>query len=354
MLGFTSPFNHTGRLLTAALLATMLWAGLSAPLSAQEIDFDWFTSDTPLVATIRTDLRQISNKRFSEEYVKGNFTTTTEAGEINIPIRLKARGVFRKEYCTTPPMRMKLDKELMDDSLLKKRMDVKLVIQCKSQDSFDDFLLTEYLTYRMYQSLTPYSFRTRLLTVTWINERKPEAPKLVQHVIVVEDVDQLAARLECTVVENANVTKADLDPDAFIRQTMFEYLIGNTDWSIRGQHNVKILQSMDPVQYLVVPVPYDFDYSGMVNAPYAVPDPRLDILDVRSRMYMGPCLTEPEIQAAVSPLLAQQENWRKMFESFELLEPRYRDGVLKFMDQFFDLAKDPAYMRKKMSIKCIE
>ena len=110
----------------------------------------------------------------------------------------------------------------------------------------------------------------------------------------------------------------DLDDQTLTRMMLFEYMIGNTDMSIWALHNVRLVQK--PNRTLLA-VPYDFDLSGFVHAPYAMPDRRLGLRSVVDRMYRGPCRTTDEFEAAAAPFRAKQTEMLALIDSMQDLEP---------------------------------
>ena len=150
----------------------------------------------------------------------------------------------------------------------------------------------EYLIYRMFNLLTPRSFRARLVEAKYIDtvSKTTVAEDLA---ILIEDDDDVADRLEGRITTQENIIFARVDPDALNLMMLFQYMIGNTDFSILVQHNIRLVQTQEGRRYAV---PYDFDYSGLVDAGYAVPGKNLPITSVRDRLYRGPCRTPAEWQ----------------------------------------------------------
>ena len=62
--------------------------------------------------------------------------------------------------------------------------------------------------------------------------------------------------------------------------SVFQYMVGNTDWSMVRFHNVEVSRTPRGVY---VPVPYDFDWTGLVSTRYARPNEGLGIRSVRQR-----------------------------------------------------------------------
>ena len=93
--------------------------------------------------------------------------------------------------------------------------------------------------------------------------------------------DRVAA---CTKLCQADLGPSDLEGKDLALAYLFEYLIGNLDFSFNGLHNTELLATTDG---RVLPVAYDFDFSGAVNTSYAVPPPDYGVPNVRTRKFMG-------------------------------------------------------------------
>jgi hypothetical protein len=94
------------------------------------------------------------------------------------------------------------------------------------------------------------------------------------------------------------------DLHAANRVALFQYMIGNTDWSIVRERNVTLLLGEDGYQR---PLPFDFDMSGLVNAHYAGPAPGLPIDDVTERFYLGFCDPETDWEQLFGEFLNRQQ-----------------------------------------------
>jgi len=88
---------------------------------------------------------------------------------------------------------------------------------------------------------------------------------------------------------------------------IFQFLMGNTDWSIPAGHNIKMIKSKKPLDQLPYVIPYDFDNAGIVNANYAAPDETLPIKSVRERLYRGFCLDDEVIECAVNQFIQAKD-----------------------------------------------
>ena len=186
---------------------------------------------------------------------------------------------------------------------------LKLVTHCQQSPGFQQHLLLEYAAYRLYNLVTPQSFRARLATIDYVEgDGRSHASRLG---FFIEDKDDVARRNAMRSPPLGDAVAVDrLEPRAAARFALFEYMIGNLDWSMRrgpaGEgccHNSRLLEG--PAALL--PVPYDFDFSGLVDAPYAVPPDDIPVASVRTRVYRGYCRHHHEAMAAVADFRSKRD-----------------------------------------------
>ena len=200
----------------------------------------------------------------------------------------------------------------------------------------EENLLKEYLIYKLYNVLTDNSFRVRLVKVTYINTSKPKSKPIETYSFLIEPVEMLAERTKAVVVESENLSQKVIFPEVMNRMAIFNYMIGNTDWSVPNQHNCKILSVADinrPGMGTIVP--YDFDYSGLVNASYAIPFEQLPIKTVRERLYVGICRSEEEFRTALQEFTDHKDAFYKVINDFTLLDKRTKNDMIEYLDSFF-------------------
>jgi hypothetical protein len=208
-----------------------------------------------------------------------------------------------------------------------------MVTHCNSGN--ETYLFKEYLIYKIYNILTDYSFRARLLKVNYINTRKESKP-VNTYAFIIEPEEFLTERIAGRPVERQNLSLADMKQESADRMAIFNYMIGNTDWAVPNLHNVKIYSipfSENPGLGIVIP--YDFDYSGLVNASYAVPHEDLPIQSVQQRYYMGICRTEQEYLKALKEFSDKKDEIYKTILDFPYLSERTRRDMVKYLNEFY-------------------
>ncbi len=126
-------------------------------------------------------------------------------------------------------------------------------------------------------------------------------------------------------------------------------MIGNTDVSLLKLHNIILVRDSSGIVY---PVPYDFDYSGVVNARYAVPAQALNLATVRERLYRGPCLTQDNLTPILTRLGGMRENIMSLYDSLPALDSGYRKDAKGYLEGFFKIIDKPGDVKRAFIDGC--
>lgn len=349
--------------LAAALLLTApatTWAQ-DAPLpTAEEYDLreraslaaPLFAAHEPLEITLRTDVSWIRDKRSDEEEVEGTLTYVDQGGTgVTVPVQVRARGNFRRDpsNCNFPPLRLDFPGRRVEGTVFEGQDKLKLVTPCQDRRSdFQQYVIQEYLIYRVHGLLTPASFRVRLVRITY---EDPDGGYDTRTLVgfLIEDEDQMAARNRSTISDWDRLHPDAMAGDEAAQVALFQYMIGNTDFSLPMFHNTVLLRTEGGV---FVPVPYDFDWSGVVNARYARPDPMLGTQDVRQRVYRGFCREGVDHAAMAARFLGLRDQLHALYEGTELLSDGERRRVLRYYDEFFDTVADQGRYERRIVRAC--
>ena len=248
----------------------------------------------------------------------------------NIPVKLSARGHFRRmaRNCSVVPLRVEFPKDGMAGTPFDGQNALKLGTGCEDSKEYEQITLREYLQYPMFNLVTPLSFRARLARATYTDE-KSKKKSTARYALFIEHENDVARRAEGRVVELPRLVFKDLEAETLTRMMLFEYMIGNTDFSIWALHNVRVVQRPDRT---LLGVPYDFDLSGLVHAPYAMPDRRLGLRSVVDRLYRGPCRTTDEFDAAAAPFRAKHGEMLALVDAIARPRPepaRRHEGIYR-------------------------
>lgn len=312
------------------------------PAQTQEIadlSTELFGPAEPLKITIKAELKRLF-KDVGDERSYHPATLIYEANEgtsVSVAAELRTRGHFRRQrnVCNLPPIRLKFDQELAAGSLFEGQKKIKLVTVCQyKKDQYEQNLLLEYLIYRTYNILTDSSFRVRLAHITFVDSND-DLDTLHRYSFFIEDEDRMAERLGGRILEINNVHPLKTALFSTARMSVFQYMIGNTDWSITSLHNIRLVGPNGVVP--PVAVPYDFDWSGCVSAPYAKPNPQLGLTTVEARLYRGFCRTREEFEQVFVEFRAKKEAIYALYEQCEMLDDKYRERVLKYYDDFYEI-----------------
>lgn len=316
-----------------------------------------FSRHDVLLLTIETDLRSVIRDRDSTKarWHAATLGYTDESGaSVTLPVELKTRGHWRldPDHCDFPQLRVGFPAAQPPNSPFAGQDKLKLTTPCKPRRSeYEQYVLREYLVYRLYQLLTPRSFGVRLARVTYLDTNGRMKP-MTAYSFFSEDQDRLAARHGARLIEVEGGRFDDLDFDNAGLVSLFQYMVGGTDWSIFGLHNIRLLQ--DTLKGIVYGVPYDFDWTGIVDTEYAVPDARLGISTVRQRLYRGPCRTEEEWAPVFDRFHAIKDSAYALYGAFPDLDPRYVRRTRDYLDAFYRVIGSPQSVRRELIVPCRE
>ena len=280
--------------------------------------------------------------------------TGPDAEGLETAMRIRVRGNSRVLNCDFPPLALDLPRNALGGTVFEGQNELKLVTLCKNSSSYRRYLEQEFLVYRMFGLLTDRSFRVRWAEVEFIYSDSRRPRSLLAPAFLIEEVWEVAARNRLEVVEREHVAVSEFDPVPIELLMVFQYLIGNADFEARQGpdgddccHNAKIIgRSGEPL----VLVPYDFDNSGMIDAEYAVPNERLPIGDVTTRLYRGFCTHNENIPAAIASLNARRDAMLALLvESGEEANRR----AIRYLEDSFERINEPRRVESDLIGKCI-
>jgi hypothetical protein len=309
-----------------------------------------FDSDSVLQITLKGDIRSLMNDRddIPKEHPLSLGFTNQQGQVFNIDISSRTRGNFRRKLggCTYPPIMLLFnDLSSIQNTLFSEQRKLKLVVPC----SGDEYVVREYMAYKIYNLLTPLSFKARLVSVV-LDDTKRNKRSAPFYGILLEEEHQMAVRNNLVSVER-KIAPRQAETSAFHRMAMFEYLIANTDWSVEYLQNVKLMAKDSlAISYTV---PYDFDHAGLVSAPYAKPAEELRLSSVRERRYRGYCLADlGQLDSTIAEFNRIREKIITLYESATYLDASSKRSALKFIDDFYAVINDPSRRNRDFSYPC--
>ena len=335
----------------ASALLALLWLGDAA---AQ--DSTLFSSDAPLVIRLEAPLRTILAERDEPEYRPARIEIQSVQGEpLAIDLRVRVRGKSRTEACEFPPLLLNFPGDQPEGSPFAGENRLKLVTHCMANAQHEQHVLLERQIYLALNLLTASSLRIRAVEMTYFDsDRGRETANRVGFLI--EDEERFAERSGLTVVSTQRVERTLYEPSALALLDVFEFFIGNTDWSVvegaAGEmccHNVVPFARSDG---LLLPVPYDFDATGLVEAPYAAPSPQVPIRSVRERLYRGRCRDLAELEPAFAAFTAQREALTALFAPQAGIPERRAARARQYIDGFYAILADEARAEREFRRNC--
>jgi hypothetical protein len=300
--------------------------------------FGLFENETPLEITLQFDLSTYLRKKPKEEYMKGKITFHPgSADSMTRDIRLRTRGVFRNAECYYAPLELNFKNADFGYSDLDSITKVKLAVQCSSGSEGEKYVLIEYLIYKMFSAMTDTSFRVRLLKVNYIDSENKKKP-YTQFGFFIEPVQMLAGRTNSVEIESRALNQKTIYPRMIDRIAIFNYMIGNFDWAVPNQHNIKTFKPLvlDSV-YLATAVPHDFDFTGLVDANYAIPDDKITgTTSIRERIFLGVCRSREVYQKDLEEFLEKKEEFYRLINEFPYLDAKQKKNMIYYLDTFYD------------------
>lgn len=285
--------------------------------------------------TLRTDMDELINNRRREEYQPAELYVTEKKGvETQWEVEAVPRGNYRRRICTFPPLRLNFAKSQLEERGLNPEYDkMKVVTHCLEGKEGKDCVLKEYLAYKLYNQLNPKSYRVQLARITYL-DTKGKYKKIKNYSILIEETDELAHRLGGVEFEGLNQPPESFATAEENLLSVFQYMIGNDDWDFVMLRNVKLIRPDDGGG--LIPVPYDFDFSGLVNAPYAVPNAKYGLSNVRQRVFMGHAAEEEQLQKTLEHFRRYHLHLRTIIKNFRLLSLAERTKAIKYIDSFYE------------------
>lgn len=341
---------------TAFLLAILI-VGVSS-VSAKEGEADpLFQSHDVLQATFEGPLIELINKKSKEEYLEGTFSVVdTDGTTLNFDIKFRARGNFRHDNCDYPPIRLNFKKSQTKNTLLDKQDKLKLVVHCNRRAEYHQIVLQEYLAYRVLNALTDQSFRVRLLQIVY-SDPSEERKSPPRYAFLIEHKSRLAKRIGLEEFVTPGTQVGLLHADYLNLTSIFQYFIGNTDFSpiasAPGEdccHNYVLFKGQGAN---ITSIPYDFDQSGFVDAPYANPNPNFRLRSVKQRLYRGRCINNRFVEESIQQFRDKREVIYGLIADQPGFEDKTRDDLVKFVDWFYELIEDPNRVDKFIIKKCL-
>jgi hypothetical protein len=310
-----------------------------------------FTGEQPLEVTLVAPFRQLKkDRRGTTPYRAGEVVYATDSGTVRVPVRLRTRGIWRRQNCEIPPLRLNFNKDSTKKTEFRHLDRVRLVLPCRNNDDYEQWVLREFQLYRVQRLITSLVLNTRLVRVTYVDSEKKDTLER-RYSFLLEEEQDFAARQGGKLLDTKGAAGEDLDPDETARFGVFQYFIGNTDFSVSALHNV-VLLAQDTSYF---PVAYDFDWSGAVNTRYSVPSPQLHTKRVTERVMRGYCTNSTSFEKVFATFRDKKGAIYGLYhDSFSaLMNPDGVKETLRYFDEFYDVIQDPRTARRQIVDACL-
>lgn len=308
-----------------------------------------FSDEAPLPIKLKYSNKEVKKETNDSTYLASMIWYMAGNSWDSISVKLRARGNFRRKTCYFAPLKLKFSNSRIEGTPFEGNRKLKLVLPCLLDRNTSDYVLREYLAYKLYEILAPFHFKTRLTEISLVEAKGRR--EITHNVLgfLIEDMDYLTRRYEGQEIKRL-IHPLQHDPISSIQNSFFQFMIANTDYSTKQQHNQKLLFANNKI----IPVPYDFDMSGLVNAPYAavtnIQNLSGSISMVTDRIYKGYEREEAQLEEVRGACLAKKpfilNEIAKIKERFQ--DPGQYKEAFDFIASFFDILEDDKKFTKQI------
>ena len=311
-----------------------------------------FRSDSILKLTIKLHLKELIHDLKTREEHEAILSYTDEYNVESIHnIKLKVRGKSRSEVniCKFPPLEINFKKNKTKNTLFEGQNKLKLVTHCNYGTEFKRYVVEEYLIYKMYQIVSPYSHSVRLCEITYVDLDQNKKP-FTKIAFLIEQIKDVAKRNHMVIYRDSIPHQDFCNRKELDKLTVFQYMIGNLDWEIALRHNIKLIAPKE--RGLPVAVPYDFDYSGLINTSYAAIPDNFNFQSVRTRSFRGFCRFKNGYKTTLDDYQKIKPDLYSLVENANYLSDRNKISIEKYLNSFYEILDDPKKVNKKITTAC--
>ena len=311
-----------------------------------------FNNSEPIELILRLDMEQVLNDK-SEDPKYSPALLIQKLDEKNIKvfnIKVKARGNTRRvaNICEFPPLKINFEKKSTQNTVFEGQDKLKMVTHCNESNDYQNYTLLEYLAYKTYNSLTDHSYKVRLVNILY-EDIKHKHPNQKKSGFLIEDDDLLAKRIGGNVTDKKIWSPDSCDQQAFDVFSMFQFMIGNTDWWVHTRHNVDLISLNNDA---LIPIPFDFDGAGIINTPYAMPSSQLPITRVRERFFKGACRTISSYTETLELFNQKRQEIITLIENAHFLDRKLRKNSLNYVEDFYSIINNEDQFKKYIHMTC--
>jgi hypothetical protein len=340
----------------AILLSGSVIAQTGAPASRPANHDALFTGHDLLELTLSAPLKKIHRERDSAVSYPGtlSYQKSNDLVSLNVGVEVRGKNRLKRTVCRFPPLRLVFDDERNAGTVFEQQRKLKLVTQCDYSKPYEQYLLNEYLAYRIFNAITPNSFQVRLARVEYTDAEQPAKSRRA-FAFFIEHKKNLAKRLNAKSLSIEQSSAVDLDSLHLNQGSLFQLLIGNVDWSATSGgadeccHNYKLFEQADQA---VLSIPYDFDLSGLVNAKYAKPDTDMKLETIRERRYRGYCRNNKLLEQNIKLFNDRKAKILGQFEALPYLTAGNKKSGMKYIESFYKIINEPKRVKRVILQRC--
>lgn len=341
-----------------ALLLILLYSGLLPAAFAAEAP-PLFQTREPMKAVLTAPLFQAYKDKNNKDrlYLEGSWAQRHGEQTERLRVKIRTRGNYRRRVCDRPPLQLNFKKKEVAGTLMSGQDKLKMVNPCARGDKYQQLLYLEYLVYQLFALYSDYHFLTRLVDVAYVDSGS-EGTRWSSHNFLIEDVDHMAARYGLQELEVPYTMRVQMDLAQTALIELFQFMIGNVDYSTlkapEGSdccHNTRLIAA-EGAESGFIPVAYDFDSSGLINAPYATVPANVPIRKVSSRYFLGWCKEEKLYREVLARMNVRKKEAIALFDESPLLSDTYRKRAVKYLEDSYDYLNDEDYFKRKIIGQC--
>jgi len=316
-----------------------------------------FSTEATLALTLTAPWKEFARNKNAKTNYPATLEYVDEAGaKHSLSLTVTTRGHNRLKVCKFPPIKLIFEKEAVKETPFHGNKSLKLVTRCDSDERSEQYVVKEILAYRIYNLVTERSFKARPLAITYV-DRADHSSDGPHFAFLLEDDSDVAKRNDLGKLDVTTLDLAQLEPLEASRMSLFEYLIGNTDFAVLtgspGKpccHNAVLLGENKPSK--VFAAPYDFDSSGLVDTNYSTPSPVLKIRSNRDRVFRGFCAKNETLAAARREFLRLEPQILGLARTESHLTTASREAVNDYLSKGFEVLRDDGKFARDVTEKC--
>ncbi len=321
-------------------------------------------SQTPGPAAKKVKKISLLDRLLMEELPQLNLSMNVEAvygdrklqayhwGEANIQlneeesileeIQVRTRGKYRSRNCENPPLKIKFSNKKLKARNFKKLNEFKVVYPCEAKSIYQTYVFKEYLVYKLSNVLTENGLRVQLVDLVIQDSTQVEKSRRFK-AFLIEDREELISRIDAQMSDMKCMRPNHLDPHDYTLFQVFQFFIGNTDWLLPTCQNAEVVSMKNG---RMLPIPYDFDFSGLVSTEYATVNPGFGIRSVKDRYFLGHQKSMEELDPILALFQQKKTALLQVIEDFEYLPKGEKKVMTRYLESFYKILEKPKKVKK--------